>query len=467
MSQHLPIGGYEWLSENTIKRDFNTKDYQKNVSKILNMTDDSDDGYIFEVDLHYPVELHDKHNDFPFCPEKRGVPGITATNKLLLTFFDKKNYIIHYSMLKLALEQGLVLKKVHRVLKFKQKAWLKPYIELNTRLRAQATNEFEKNFYKLLNNAVYGKTMENLRLRSDIKLTSKWDGIGKNVGRKLVALPHFKRCKIFDRNLVAIELHKSHILMNKPIITGMSVLEISKVLMYRFLYEYLKPKYGQNVTVCQTDTDAFLLEIKGHNVYSDIRDDWFMFDTSDYPEDNVYGIKRFNKKVPGKFKDELNGEIVTEFVGLRSKCYAVRTLGRVDKMKKAKGVKKNVLKNKVTFDDYYNCIKNNCIEMRSQCTFRSKNHTIYTISTEKIALNPFDDKRHIIQPDGIDTLSWGHYSLNSEKMNVEYENVLKNARQTKAHMKKFKKTKRFSNDLSVECEAPENVTPFKVCKNQQ
>lgn len=200
--------------------------------------------------------------------------------------------------------------------------------------------------------------MENLRLRTDIRLVSKWDGPGKNVGRKLVAMPHFKKCKIFDQNSVAIKLHKAQILMNKPIITGMCVLEISKVLMYRFLYEYLKPKYGSDVTVSQTDTDAFLLEIIGHDIYSDIRDNPFMFDTSDYPEDNVYGIKRFNKKVPGKYKEELNGQVVTEFIGLRSKCYALRTLGRVDKMKKAKGVKKNVLKNKVTFDDYFNCIKN-------------------------------------------------------------------------------------------------------------
>lgn len=132
MSQRIPLGQYQWLSQNEINREFNTNNYQKNVSRILNMNDDSDEGYIFEVDLHYSAELHDKHNDFPFCPEKRSVPGITTNDKLLLTFYDKKNYIIHYSMLKLALEQGLILKRVHRVLKFKQSPWLKPYIDLNT-----------------------------------------------------------------------------------------------------------------------------------------------------------------------------------------------------------------------------------------------------------------------------------------------------------------------------------------------
>ena len=164
MSQCLPIGGYKWLSESEINMKFNAANYQKNVSAILNLRNDSDIGYIFEVDMHYPSELHDAHNDFPFCPEKRGIPGITSNDKLLLTFFDKENYIIHYHMLKLALEHGLVLKKIHRVLQFRQSAWLEPYIKLNTTLRANADdkNKFEKDFYKLLNNAIYGKTMENL-----------------------------------------------------------------------------------------------------------------------------------------------------------------------------------------------------------------------------------------------------------------------------------------------------------------
>lgn len=132
MSQPLPISGYQWLDERVIEHNFNTLDHQKNAAAILNLQDDSDTGFIFEVDLHYPAELHDKHNDYPFCPERRAISGITKNEKLLLTFYDKKNYIIHYQMLKLALEHGLLLKKVHRVLKFKQRAWLKPYIELNT-----------------------------------------------------------------------------------------------------------------------------------------------------------------------------------------------------------------------------------------------------------------------------------------------------------------------------------------------
>lgn len=447
MSQRLPIGEYKWLSSSALEQNFNTTEYQKNTSAILNLKDDSDDGYIFEVDLHYPPELHDTHNDFPFCPEKRTIPGITKKEKLLLTFYDKEKYIVHYQMLKMALEHGLVLKKVHRVLQFKQTAWLKPYIDLNTKHRALAKNEFEKSFYKLLNNAVYGKTMENLRLRSDIRLISKWDGCAG--GRKLIAYPNFKRCKVFDENLAAVELHKTHILMNKPIIIGMCVLEMSKVLMYSFLYNYLKPKYGQNVQNIYTDTDSFILEIKTPDVYADIRDDPEMFDTWDYPEKNIYGIVRQNNKVPGKFKDELAGVIATEVVGLRSKCYSLRTIGdkkrlkknrnKMDEKKKIKGIKKSVVKNKISFDDYYNCIKNNCIEMRKQYSIRSQNHNLYTISTEKVALNPFDDKRYIIKPDGIETLAWGHHRIDSEKLEYEYQNIAKIRDLVKKMKKKDKK----------------------------
>lgn len=181
-------------------------------------------------------------------------------------------------MLKLALQHGLVLKKVHRALQFRQSKWLEEYITLNTRYRSEATNEFEKDFYKLLNNTIYGKTMENLRLRSDIRLVNKWDfRVG---GRSLIAQPNFKKCKIFDENLAGI--------MNRPIIVGMCILEISKVLMYKFFYNYLKPKYDQNIKLVFTDTDSFVLEIKTNNIYEDIRKEPDEFDTWDYPEDNIF-----------------------------------------------------------------------------------------------------------------------------------------------------------------------------------
>lgn len=421
MGQSLPIGDYQWLSESTIEQNFNTPDYQKNVSAILNLEEDSEIGYLFECDLHYPQKIHDTHNFYPFLPEKGKIPGIMKNEKLLLTFYDKKNYVIHYKMLKLAIEQGVELKRVNKVLQFRQTKWLKPYIDLNTKCRTLAKNEFEKNFFKLMNNAIFGKTIENLRLRSDYRIVTNW--LGRAGGRSLISRPNFKRCKVFDENLAVIEMHKSHILMNKPIVIGMCILDLSKVTMYTYWYKYFLPKYGTNVQLVYTDTDSFILEIKAPDVYADIRNDPDIFDTSDYPENNIYGIKPQNKKIVGLLKDELVGEVINSVVALKSKVYSVRTQGKIDRMKKAKGVKKNVLKNTITFEDYFNCIKNDCVEVRKQYSIRSKNHNIYTISMNKVSLNPTDDKRYLIKPEKIETLAWGHWRISPEQMDYEYQNI--------------------------------------------
>lgn len=395
MMQPLPLENFEWC-----EREFT-------VEEITNLPDDASTGYIFEVDLEYPQHLHDKHSDYPLCAENRNVPGTKNESKLLLTLFDKQNYVIHYKMLKFALEHGLILKKIHRVLQFTQSQWLKPYIELNTMLRTKATNDFEKNFYKLLINAIYGKTMENMRARVDIRLKSSWDG--RYGARKLIAMPNFKKFTIFDENLVAIQLSTTNILMNKPIAIGLSILDISKVLMYDFYYNHMQQQYGDNVEMVYTDTDSFIMEIKTSCFYNDMLNSLDRYDTSDYPEPNTFKIPRVNKKVPGLFKDELNGIVMTEFVGLRSKMYCVKAAG-VEKMKKAKGIKKYALNKKITFQDYVDCIRNNCAISRTQNTFRSKNHTVFSVKQNKIALSPFDNKRYILE-NNINTLPWGHYKI--------------------------------------------------------
>lgn len=446
MSQPLPIGGYEWIADYVENDDGMLQESQlfHNIDAILNLPDDSETGYIFEVDLHYPENLHDAHNDFPFCAEKRTLPNevfdINGTkrnniSKLLLTLYDKEKYVLHYRMLKLALRHGLILRKVHRIMQFKQSLWLKPYIDLNTEMRKRSTNEFEKSFFKLLNNAIFGKTMENIRSRVDIKLTKKWNG--KCGARMLISKPNFKRYRIFDENLVAIELSKTNILMNKPIAVGMSILDISKLTMYSFLYDFLKSKYDDRVHLAYTDTDSFILSIETPDFYEDIRNNIAMFDTSDYPWPNEYNIERKNKKIPGLFKDELNGVIMTEFVGLRAKCYAIRSLKdklsedelcdeeerkkrEAKRIKKAKGVKKCVLKNRIKFEDYIKCISEQCEVIQTQNTIRSILHKVYTIQTTKIALSPFDDKRYIIKPNGVDTLAWGHHKIAIYENNKDF-----------------------------------------------
>lgn len=395
MAQTLPLNGFKWSDDN--------------IDQIKSTADDSPTGYILEVDLEYPTGLHDSHKDYPLCAETRIPPG-GKHKKLLLTLFNKKNYVIHYTMLKFVLSQGLILTKVHRVLKFRQSMWLRPYILLNTVQRTRATNDFEKNLYKLMSNAVYGKTMENLRNRVDIKLRTKWQG--RYGAAQLIAQPNFKRRKIFDENLVAIEMLKTIIKMNKPIVIGMSVLDISKVIMYDFHYNYMKKKYEENVEILYTDTDSFVYKIMCEDFYADMKDDIERYyDTSDYPENNVYGIPRMNKKIPGKMKDENNGDVMTEFVGLRSKMYSIRVRRmKHPVIKKAKGVKKYVLDKNINFDDYLRCVETNATISRVQRSIRAKNHRVYTIEQEKNVLSPLDDKRYILA-NGIDTLPHGHFSL--------------------------------------------------------
>ncbi|XP_051168850.1 uncharacterized protein LOC127286461 [Leptopilina boulardi] len=393
MVQALPYGGFEWVKN--IDNTFN-----------FNIPDDSPFGYILEVDLDYPHELHNSHSDLPFCPEHSKPPG-SKQSKLLTTLLPKQKYIIHYRALKQALAHGIKLNHIHRILKFKQSTWLKSYIDFNTMMRTNAQNEFEKNLFKLMNNAVYGKTMENVRKHVDVKLVTKWEG--RYGAEALISKPNFHTRAIFNDNLIAVELTKTEVYMNKPIYIGLSVLDISKTLMYDFHYNYMKIKYGNNCKLLYTDTDSLVYKIKCADIYSDMKVDICKFDTSDYPANNVYGIPQANKKVLGLMKDECSGKIVTEFVGLRSKMYSLRVEGQ-DFIKKVKGIKTAVVKKTITFNDYLFCLKNVQIQSRTQYCIRSKLHNVHTLKQTKTALSPFDDKRYLLK-NSTDTLAWGHCNI--------------------------------------------------------
>ena len=278
---------------------------------IKNYDEDSDKGYILEVDVKYPKKLHDLHSDLPFSRE---IMKIDKCKKLVCNLNNKKDYVVHIRSLKQALNHILVLKKVHRVIQFNQEAWLKPYIDMNTELRKKAKNYFEKDFVKLMNNAVFGKTMENMRKHRDIKLVTT-----DKRRNQLVAEPNYHTTKWFSENLLAIEMKKTKVKMNKPIYLGLSILEISKTLMYEFWCDYMKPKYGDNVKLCYMDTDSFIMHIKTEDFYEDIADDVeTRFDTSNYELDRPLSTGK-NKTVIRLMKDELGGKIMTELVALRPK----------------------------------------------------------------------------------------------------------------------------------------------------
>ena len=175
----------------------------------------------FKVDVQYPEKLHELHDDLPFLPEKMKTENV---EKLVTNLHDKTEYFIHIRNLKQALNQGLVLKKVHRVITFNQNAWLKPYIDMNTDLRKKRKNDFEKDLFKLMNNAVFGKTMENMRKHGDIKLVTT-----ERRRNCLVSKPNYHTTKFFTENLLAIEMKKTEILMNRPVYLGLSILKYLKL----------------------------------------------------------------------------------------------------------------------------------------------------------------------------------------------------------------------------------------------
>ena len=211
---------------------------------------------------------------------------------------------------------------------------------MNTKLRKEAKNNFKKEFFKLMNNSMFGKTMENVRKYRDIKLVTT-----EKRRIKLVSEPNYHATKHFSENLIAIEMKKARVLMNKPVYLGLSTLDISKTLMYEFWYDYIKPKYGDNARLRYMDTDSFFTYIKTEDFYKDISDDvekWF--DTSNYDEKDKRPLPvGKNKKVIGKFKDELSGKIMKEFVALRAKTYAYLMDGESEH-KRVKGTKKCVIK---------------------------------------------------------------------------------------------------------------------------
>ena len=223
MSQPLPVNGFKWMSESELQNWNNLGDGK---------------GCILEIDIEYPENLHDTHNEYPLAPERLRVYKV---DKLIPNLNNKEKYVLHHRSLKQYLDLGLKLIKIHRGVKFNEKAWLKDYIQLNTNLRTKGTTEFEKDFFKLMNNSVFGKTMENIRNRIDVRLVTDEKEL-----EKLVKKPNFDRINIFTEDLVAVHMKKTTIKLHKPIYLGMSILDLSKTLMYDFHYNFIKPKYGNN-----------------------------------------------------------------------------------------------------------------------------------------------------------------------------------------------------------------------------
>ena len=215
MSKKLPVNGCKWTDNNIINEEF-LKNYNENDKK----------GYILKVDVKYLKKSHHLHSDLLFLPERM---EINKCKKLVCYLYDKKKYAVHINSLKQALNHGLKLKKIHRIIEFNQEAWLKPYIDMNTEFRKLARNDFEKDLFRLMNNLVFGKTMENIRKQRGIKLVTM-----DKKRSKLVSEPNYHTINLISEDLSIIEMKKTKVKMNKPIYLGLPILEISKILMYEF-----------------------------------------------------------------------------------------------------------------------------------------------------------------------------------------------------------------------------------------
>ena len=302
-SQKLPTGGFKWVS--TIEE-----------SDVMGYNNDSDVGYVLEVDVEYPKKLQKLHNELPFLPEKMRLGKV---EKLVANLYDKEKYVVHIRTLKQALEHGLVLKKVHRAIEFSQSAWLKPYIDFNTEKRKSAANHFEKDFFKLMNNSVFGKTMENVRMHKDIKLACT-----EKKHKFYASKVNFKHAIRFSENLVAMNMRRVRIKMNKHVYLGQAILDLSKMVMYEFHYDYMKPKYEGAARLMYMDTDSLIYHIRTDDFYKDIAPDVdARFDTSGYEVERPLPLNK-NKKSIAVFKDESAGQIMVEFVAPRPKMYALR-----------------------------------------------------------------------------------------------------------------------------------------------
>ena len=341
MSQPLPTHEFKW------KRDLT-------VDSVIDLLEkrNTNMGYIFEVDLEYPRKLWDKHNDYPLAPEKMVVNGV---DKLIGSFKPRSHYVVHYHNLKQYLEMGMRLTAVHRGISFYRSPWMASYISKNTELRKTAANSFERDFFKLMNNSVFGKTIDNIRKRQNVVLTDN-----RREALRLSTRPNFDRATIIDQNLIAVHMKRTEVYFNKPIYVGQAILDLSKTITFYFHYDYIRAKYDDAVELLFTHTDSLMYLIHTDDFYQDIsRDIKRKFDTSDYPEKHPSGIRTgVNKKVIGKFKDEVAGRQITHFVGLRPKLYSLKVEGGGDarETRKCKGIKKNVIKHEITFEDYKQCL---------------------------------------------------------------------------------------------------------------
>jgi len=412
-TSNLPYNNFIWLSRKIYKN----YDW-------LTIDTEGDFGYILEVDLHYPKVLHKSHDNFPLAPEniqinfenlspysKKAFVNTTGHKKysdikLSATFHDRKKYIVHFKNLQLYLSLGLQLVHIHRVLRFNQQKFIKPFIKKCTKERQKASTKFEQDQFKKVANSTYGKTIQNVRAYSVVKLHNN-----KNSLLRAISHHTFKNFVILDDNLVQTNHVKPVVCHDRPIAVGMTVLELSKHIMYNFFYNVLLDD-SYDIDLGFSDTDSFLFKTKKTRpLRKKIKN---YMDFSNYPTNHKLFTNK-NKAKLGFFKDELGGKLsVSEFVGLRAKCYSLKMEEKKTKFlvekKVCKGLGKIAIEKRLKFKHYKQCLFQRKDRRFDFHTIRSKKQNIKTVRIKKKALSHLDTKRWLFDC-GIHSVPYGSYLI--------------------------------------------------------
>lgn len=411
LKQCLPHKNFRWLTSDEI-----------GAFDVRNVADDAKTGYILECDFEFPETVHDSLKDFVPLVEKMQVtpadwspymkdifaqkckPPKAEAEKLTSHLGPRQHYVIHYTKLKICLNLGVVLKRVHRVMQFTQAAYMAPYIEACTVLRQQSANLFESNYYKSQICSVYGKTVEDLTKRVNLSLVTNSRQFLR-ASRKM----NFKRFNIYDQDFAGVVMGRKIIYLNKPIQIGFTVLEIAKGHMNKFYHLFLKKNLGNALTLAYTDTDSLILELRNHSesFAHFMKRNKKYFDLSNFPKDGLYYCEE-NKRVPGKFKNECPDKIITHFAALRSKVYCIKFEGddQIDESR-LKGMP-GVITKRLVFKNYQDALFSNTEpEVYTYYSIRSKKQHLFTMKETKVGLSSWDTKRYILN-DGVTTLPYFH-----------------------------------------------------------
>jgi hypothetical protein len=426
LSKLLPKSDFRWLSSeecSALEESISTVDL------------DGDTGFLLEVDLGYPHEIHDKTKDLPLAPEKLKINtnclsafmkeqykrlskgSLPKTyEKLLLTQWDKTSYVVHGKLLQFYLRQGMVLQKIRRGLIFKQDYVFREYISYNSSKRQVARNAFEKDFYKLKNNALYGKTVENVRRRMNFRICNSAE---KQLN--LASNPSYLSTIIFNESLTGVRLAKEIAVLDKPVFIGQAVLDLAKLEMYELYYDKLR-QYENEFNCCIRlvggDTDSFFLSVENCNVYRELlpamqRDS--LLDASNFAANHPLFSEGQKAKL-GCVKDESEGNPYLEWVLLKPKAYSMLCRDAAGSKKRAKGVRRATVRKEITHELYRETFFHEKALAHSQKRIASNKHHMVTVTYKKVSLSIYEDKRHWLTVN--QSLPYGHYSLVQERPTV-------------------------------------------------